>query len=454
MSKKIFVLRAHSLVAKKNITLRFDSDNTIVIPFYVLDELKDIAKEYSEKGKNAKELLKYISSFKGRDLLSDSGVKQKNGSILRLVKPDPSIEIPLKDLKPVDLKCLQIAKKLQKENPNVPVILVSQNTGLRINADSIGIEAQDFKDEVFPPLCEQYTGRIECYTSDIELQDFFNWGKMSITEIYDFDRIEWFPNLFLVIMTGSGRSALGRYNGEYIVKLNHINEHPYGITPKNSGQRMMLEALMEDYEKAPLVIIKGGAGTGKTYQSLAVALQKTTEESIYSQILVSSPVQTIGQERIGFLPGDIDEKFAPHLGGIKDNVRLLINNRKYPDPKDKTPSKYRENGEFFFETGKIQVQPIGFLRGRTIVDTIFIIDETQNISPDDIKSIVSRAGQGSKFIFLGDPTQIDNPILNEQFNGLVYLSEKMKGDPLAWQITLSDDESVRSVLAKTAAKKL
>lgn len=125
MSKKIFVLRAHSLVAKKNITLRFDSDNTIVIPFYVLDELKDIAKEYSEKGKNAKELLKYISSFKGRDLLSDRGVKQKNGSILRLVKPDPSIEIPLKDLKPVDLKCLQIAKKLQKENPDVPVILVS-----------------------------------------------------------------------------------------------------------------------------------------------------------------------------------------------------------------------------------------------------------------------------------------------------------------------------------------
>ena len=246
-------------------------------------------------------------------------------------------------------------------------------------------------------------------------------------------------------------SALARYNGKEIVKLNFLDSHPYGITPINAGQRMILEALLTDPKDAPIVIIKGGAGTGKTFLSLAVALEQTIgDEKIYSQILVSSPVETVGQERIGFLPGTVEEKFNPHLGGLKDNLRVLLNSKDSTDcSKNK---KYTEKGEYFFERGIIQVQPIGFLRGRTILDTIYIIDETQNIDPDDIKSIVTRAGEGSKFIFLGDPTQIDNPNLNERNNGLVYLSEKMKDIPLAWQITLDDDESVRSKLAKIAAK--
>ena len=153
------------------------------------------------------------------------------------------------------------------------------------------------------------------------------------------------------------------------------------------------------------------------------------------------PIETVGQERMGFLPGEIEDKFNPYIGGIKDNLRQLLKNM---DSKDSVAS--------FFSSGKIQIQPIGFLRGRTITDTFFIIDETQNIAPDDIKSIVTRAGKGSKFVFLGDPTQIDNPQLNERNNGLVYLSEKMKETPLAWQITLKDEESVRSDVAKLAAQ--
>lgn len=450
MAKKIFVLRTNSLVSKEGSTLCFDSDNEVVIPFPVLDELEKLTQEFSAKGKNARKVLEYISSFKISELMSPHGVIQSNGSRLRLVKEDSNILIPLDGLKPFDLKCLQIVKKLASENPKTSVILVTKNAALRIKANSIGIKAQNFKDDLFPTLEEQYTGRIECQTSDEKLNSFFKTGEMKLEAIYKYKNIEWYPNMFLVITSPSGGSAVARFDGKKIVKLNHISCHPYGITPKNVGQKMMLEALMESPETAPIVIIKGGAGTGKTYQSLASALQQTSETpQVYSQILVSSPVQTVGQERIGFLPGDIEEKFNPHLGGITDNIRLLL---KGGNKDDKTPMRYQENGDYFFERGIMQVQPIGFLRGRTIVNTFFIIDETQNIDPEDIKSIVSRSGQGCKMVFLGDPTQIDNPALNERFNGLVYLTEKMKNSNLAWQITLKDEESVRSEVARLAAR--
>ena len=209
----------------------------------------------------------------------------------------------------------------------------------------------------------------------------------------------------------------------------------------------MIEGLLDD--DCPLVIIKGNAGTGKTFCTMAVGLENTVNNDKYSRILVTRSVTAT--EQYGFLPGDIEEKLSPYLAGIKDNLSILCNSDK--DKKSgygEKPSS--ENGAYFFEKGYVQIQAIGFLRGRSIVGTYFIIDETQNIEPDTIKSIVTRAAEGSKFIFLGDPTQIDNPNLTERYNGLVYLSEKMKGNPMCTQITLYDEESVRSKLAKEAAK--
>jgi len=449
MAKKIFILKAQSLVSKENCTLCFDIDNEIIIPFPVLDELENISHQYTAKGQNARKLLSYLSCFNTRDLTSEKGVVQKNGSILRVVKENSDIEIPLSGLKPIDLKCLQIAKEIQSKNTKTAVILVTKNTALRIKANSIGIKAQNFKDEIYPSLKEQYTGRIECSTSDQKLDEFYKNGYMKVKDIYNYNSYVWMPNVFLLITSLNKKSAIARYDREknLIVKLNHLDYHPYGITPKNVGHKMMLEALIEDPSAAPLVIIKGGAGTGKTYHSLAVGLEQTIgQKETYSQILISAPTQTVGQERIGFLPGDIEDKCNPHLGGITDNLKQLLCKG------DKETDNFNATRDFLFGKAKLEVQPIGFLRGRTIVNTYYIIDETQNIDPDDIKSIVSRAGEGSKFIFLGDPTQIDNPNLNERYNGLVYLSEKMKDNPLAWQITLEDSESVRSTLARIAAQ--
>lgn len=450
MAKKHFVLRTNSLVAKEGINtlLSFDSDNEVDIPFPVLDELEKLTHQYNQKAKNARAILDYLATWKIETLMSADGVRQKNGSKLRLVNGYENVQIPLPNLSSLDKRCLQIAKGLKEDSNNKrDVILVTKNPALRIKANSIGIKAQNFRDDIFPTLKDQYKGRAKCQTSEMKLNYFYENGYIKTKDIYDYASIEWMPNLFLEITcsTNSQISAIARYDGKKIVKLNYSDYHPYSISTQNAGQVMLLEALLTSPELAPIVIIKGGAGTGKTYVSLAAALDQTygSGNKTYSQILVSTPVETVGQEQIGFLPGDVDEKFNPHLGGIRDNLRQLLSNSK---------SKTNKDINSLFNSGKIQVQPIGFLRGRTIVNTYFIIDETQNISPDDIKSIVSRAGKGSKFVFLGDPTQIDNPQLNEQYNGLVYLSEKMKDESLAWQISLNDNESVRSELARIAAK--
>lgn len=445
MAKKIFVLRTNSLVAKENAKtlLSFGNDNQICIPFPILDELEQLTHQYSQKGKNARSILDYIDTFDIKKLMSKEGVVQKNGSTLRLVDETKQGAIAVSNLSSADRKCLEIASALKAENPKVPVILVSKNSALRLKANSIGIKAQNFRDDLFPTIKEQYKGRLDVQTSDENFNKFMEEGKLQVKSIQGSKNIEWYSNLFLQIKSLSGGSAIGRFNGKEVVKLNYTEYHPAKTQTKNVGQIMVKEALMEDAYIAPIVIIIGGAGTGKTYMALAVALEETlyAKNKSYKEILVSAPIETVGQERMGFLPGEIEDKFNPYIGGIEDNLRQLLKNM---DSKDSVVS--------FFSSGKIQIQPIGFLRGRTITDTYFIIDETQNIAPDDIKSIVTRAGKGSKFVFLGDPTQIDNPQLNERNNGLVYLSEKMKESSLVWQITLKDEESVRSEVAKLAAQ--
>ena len=214
---------------------------------------------------------------------------------------------------------------------------------------------------------------------------------------------------------------------------------------------MLWECLLAPPEIAPLVVVKGAAGTGKTYCSIAMTLEKLrgySSEELYDQILVATPTVTVSNESIGYLPGTIDDKIGPYLGGIIDNIKAIFREKNM----DLTNRDLKASAQELFERGFIEIQPIGFLRGRTIPRTVFIIDETQNISPSDIHDIVTRAAQGSKFIFLGDPDQVNNPKLNTRYNALVYLSEKMKGSVNCWQITLNSDKSIRSALAQEALK--
>ncbi len=442
--KKTFVLRLNSLLSSVNSTLRFGPDNEIVIPMAVIDQLQNYQGK-PEKKKIASRILEYLESFNIKLLIS-KGAKQENGSILRIIQNYHEVEVKMDDISETDKRVFQVCLGLMKDYPRRKVVLVSKNPVIRIKARSLGILAEDFKDDLFPLPKDQYSGKAEVQVLGKDIDEFFANKFLPITKVIDGENIQWICNMFVKLQSvDTNQSALARYDGTNLVPfLTNASKYPYGIKAKNLGQKMLMECLLQDWTTAPLVIVKGSAGTGKTYCSLASAL-KGIDDGVYNRILVATPSETVGNERLGFLPGDIISKVSPYLGGIKDNLAILLNSKK---------ESGKENGEYYFETGLIDIQPIGFLRGRTIVQSIFIIDETQNIDPGDIKSIVTRAAEGSKFIFLGDPTQVDNPKLNERYNGLVYLSERMKGNPLCWQITLGSEESVRSELSTIASEVL
>ena len=439
---KVFVLRTHALLSSRQSTLKFGDDNQIVIPLAVVDELQTLKRQESfEKRRIAKDLLDYIRSFPADKIMSKEGVRQENGSILRVVTNYQDVSVSTENLLPHQVRTLQVCLGI-KEQEKQKVILVTNNVTLQMQAEKMGIKAESFKDEIFPQLKDQYTGREEVSVLDTTMEEFYKEGYINKQDVLNHEKVEFVNNKFFILRSVIASStALGIFKDGKIVTLKHKGAKPYGISPKNVGQKFMLEALLDD--EYPLVIIKGNAGTGKTFCALAAGLEGHRNNK-YSRILVTRSVTAT--EQYGYLPGDIDEKLAPYLAGIKDNLCILN------QISGKNKGNNQNSSASFFSQGIIQIQAIGFLRGRSIVDSYFIIDETQNIEPDIIKSIVSRAGEGSKFIFLGDPTQIDNPNLTERYNGLVYLSEKMKGNSMCAQISLMDNESVRSKLAREAAK--
>ena len=442
---KIFVLRTEAILASEDASVRFDGDNMVVIPMAILENLYRY-EGLIEKKKLANSFCEYISNFDKKDLLSQKGARQRNGSAIRVVDNgyiSDKIEA-INNLTQLDKRVFQVCFDLQKEGNQV--ILISQSPVIRLKACKLGIKAEPFKDEIFPKPDDQYTGHVDVYTSITELNKLFKDGSISVKSIYDYNRIDWIENLFVNIYTESS-SALGRYTDGKIVQLKYSKKLPNGYKALNAEQKMLWECLMAPPEIAPLVVVKGAAGTGKTFCSLAYALENVRNFSsgdLYNQILVGTPVEY--GEQIGYLPGDISAKISPLLGGIYDNLKSMFR-EKSPEFSSK---EIQMQCDDVFERRYIEIQVIGFLRGRTIPYTCFIIDETQNVRPDIIKNIVTRAAKGSKFIFLGDPNQIGNPDLNSRYNGLVYLSEKLKGNSLCWQVTLSSDKSVRSELAQVA----
>ena len=421
-------------------------ENNLVLPLVVLEELDGLKKAEGEKGANARAAVRKLESYRQKgDLLQ--GVKLPGGGILRIEKNFVQVELPqdIPDDKP-DNRILKVCKGLTETKKDKQVILVTKDIVLRLKAQILGIKAEDFEKEQISDDDAQYTGRTEVYIPEDKVKEFKKKG-ISLSEAYQSDEegnhiIPVFhENEFVILKPDQStkKTLLGRVSGNKIVALVYKKSKPYGISPRNVGQYFMQEALMTDAKEAPLVIIKGMAGTAKTFYSLAV------------RVLVCRPNAQFDDD-IGFLPGDEKEKIAPLMRPVIDNLEQILDSdekKRYED-EEELSAKITE----VVERGIIQTEALNFIRGRSIAKTYLIIDEAQNMTPNQVKGIITRAGEGTKIILLGDPQQIDKPFLDERTNGLSYAAKHMMDSPLCWQITLSAEECERSVLAMDAIQRL
>lgn len=433
-------------------------DNNVIIPLVVIEELDGLKKADGDRGASAREAIRNLEKYRMQGDLSQ-GIPLKKGGMLKIEANCVNTELSESFLtEKQDNRILKVCKA-HKDAGEI-IILVTKDLVLRIKADMLGIQAEDFTTEQVPKQKEQYTGRIECFAVEEKFKDFKKKG-INKKYVYLIDENEHtyspelFENQFVILKADQSvkKTQLGRVEGDKIVPLKYKKEKSYGISPRNVGQYFLQEALMQPAEKAPLVIVKGMAGTAKTFYSLVVGLERVYNNSTgeYRKILVTRPNAQFDSD-IGFLPGDEQEKISPLMRPVIDNLEQIIDSNEEERYKDEKELKGKI--EEIFDRGFIQAEAMNFIRGRSFVKTYLIVDEAQNMTPSQIKGIITRAGKGTKVIILGDPNQIDNSFVDERTNGLSYASEYMKDSPYCYQITLSAEECERSDLAMDAIQRL
>lgn len=471
VTRKTFVLDTNVLLHHYEALNSF-GPNTIVIPECVLEELDDRKRDKGELGYNARQAARYLDKLRERGKLYE-GVQLDNGGILKVELNYINVTIPASwDIKKVDNRILQICKGLQDKGHNVS--LVTKDIFERIKAEVLDIVAEDFEHDQGPILDEQYRGRIELY-ANAEAFNAFAEGE----NIENNEKLFFFPqnaqsqinyelevNQFIILRNSNNpkQTLLGRFDGRYIVPLIFKDIRPYGVKPINMGQHFMQEALCTAVKDAPLVIFKGPAGTAKTFYSLAVGLHKkheceemrirdvsNSDNDFFRKILICRPHITMDED-LGALPGDEKQKLAPYLRPIVDNLEILVDSNQ--KERYKNERELNDKVQELFERGWITIEGVGFLRGRSINNQWIIVDEAQNLTPRQVKAIITRAGVGTKIVLCGDPDQIDHPFLDSRTNGVSYAAERMKGSPYCWQITLNQQECVRSSLSVDAVNRM
>ena len=455
---KIYVIDTNVLLDAPYAIESFE-DNAVILPMVVLEELDHFKKAEGEIGANARKVIRYLDQQRQKGDLTE-GVLLENGGTLRIEKNFVDVCLP-EDLsvETMDNRILKVCTGLSSSREE-QVILVTKDILLRIKAQILGLEAENFITDQVSEHERQYTGRCEVYVPEELFKNFKKKG-VPADQVYVVkeDGENQVPlleeNQFVILRADQSakKTQLGRVENGIIRKLEYRKQSPYGISPRNAGQYFLQEALMQPADKAPLVIVKGMAGTSKTFYSLAVGLEKLLNHPTgeYRRILVCRPNAQFDDD-IGFLPGDEQEKISPLMRPVIDNLEQLVDSSEEERYQDEELLKGKLDE--IFARGIIQAEALNFIRGRSIVKTYLIIDEAQNTTPDQIKGIITRAGKDTKIILLGDPNQIDRPFLDERTNGLSYASEHMKGSPLCWQITMAAEECERSALAMEAVRRL
>jgi PhoH-like ATPase len=440
--KKNFVLDTNVLLHDPRSIFGF-GDNDVVIPIYVIEEIDNFKRDLSTLGRNARQVARYLDEFRAQGSLRDGvSIGPEHGKI-RVLIAERKLAPNLGDGHSNDDKILAVALDVREKEKGAPAVFVTKDTNLRIRADALGLHAEDYDVEGLTAIDELWSGISEVDASPEQVNDFYANGQLP-AELGD-DAPP--PNAFVVLRdrTNPQHSAVGKYSAAkqaYVQLIKTPKEGVWGIRPRNKEQSFALDLLLND--EVRLVTIVGKAGTGKTLLAIAAGLHKTMEENVYQKLLVSRPIFPLGRD-IGYLPGSVEEKLNPWMQPIFDNVEYLMNLSR---SEKKQGRGYHE----LMDLGILEIEPLTYIRGRSIPNQYIIVDEAQNLTPHEVKTIITRVGDGTKIVLTGDPYQIDNPYVDQTNNGLIHVVNRFKSERLAGHITMSKGE--RSPLAELAANLL
>lgn len=434
--KKVFVLDTSVILYEHNAFMNFD-EHDIAIPITVLEELDNFKKGNDTKNFEAREFIRALDKLALNHMLHDwIPLEGKDkGSLKVLMSTDSSLNAEkIFDEPKADHKILNSALKLQEEVKDRKVILVSKDINLRLKAKSLNLPAEDYETGKIKNVSDLYTGKAvveKAETSQINL--LYENGEVPVADIFKGKKFT--PNSYYILKSDKN-SVLAFYNPSNQMVEKVDKRTAFGIKPRNAEQTFAIHAILNPNIK--LVTLQGVAGTGKTLLALAAAMEQRRD---FNQIFLARPIVPLSNKDIGYLPGDIKSKLNPYMEPLWDNLKFIQN--QFPE----TDKEYKNITEMVNKE-KLLIQPLAYIRGRSLSNIIFIVDEAQNLTPHEVKTIITRAGENCKIIFTGDIYQIDTPYLDAQSNGLSYLIDRIKGNPLYAHVTLEKGE--RSELANLA----
>lgn len=437
---KIFVLDTNVLLHDSSSFLQFD-EHDIAIPITVLEELDKFKRGHELINFHARECLRILDNITG-DVLFEEGVtlNENHGKVRVMVDNewDETLVSTFSEDNP-DNRILNSAYRLAKSLPDRKIILVSKDTNLRLKAKSLGLMAQDYTTDKVESHDKLYTGVRLMENINDETIDLLHTDPYQLEASRFQEDIQPKPNENFILRNNQ-KSVLATYDAfdDYYVRIN--KQSAYGITPRNAEQSFALKALTNP--RIQLVTVSGKAGTGKTLLALAGALECRSQ---YRQIFLARPIIPLSNRDIGFLPGDIESKIGPYMQPLYDNLSVIKHQFREED------DRFRKINEMQ-ESEKLLITPLAYIRGRSFQKVYFIVDEAQNLTPHEVKTIITRAGEGTKIIFTGDIHQIDQPYLDSLSNGLSYIINRMRGQKVFAHITLQKGE--RSSLAELASELL
>jgi len=452
--KKNFIFDTNVLLNDPHAILKFE-DNNVVIPITVIEELDKFKRDLNALGRNAREVARLIDGYRAEGSLA-KGVKLEGGGTLRVVTDlgkEPPLPFPTLG-KTADSLILAAALLLKKRE-DLPVVFVTRDINLRLRADAVGLKAVNYEEEDSVTIEEMYPGRADIQMSGELVNEFQQKGSIDAGEF------KLLPNQCVTLIDegDAGHWVLGRYHKEEgkILPLLGENEEMWGIRSLNAEQSFAIDLLLDD--SISIVTLAGKAGTGKTLLAIAVGLKKSVDDRAYAKLVVARPVMPMGKD-LGFLPGQISEKLNPWMQPVYDNLELILSSKgSEPDISSKGGDSKRsrrkskkplsEGIRQLTDMGILDVEALTYIRGRSMPQQYLIIDEAQNLTHHEVRTIITRAGKGTKVVLTGDPYQIDSPFLDSSSSGLTVVVERFKNEDMAGHITLLKGE--RSPLAELAS---